>query len=680
MPALDPNAQIRPDEIIDDPELFPEQLPQGVSKSGDFYAIKKQLADGRIAIEWYKRGTGGGGADPVLARSQGYAKTVADDYAKQQQQQGTQSQRTIQRAGHTWQWNPQTNGYDVDLGATDAQSKGPPGGKPYLDEEGPNGRRLGWNPETQQYDRDLGASGAARPQTTTGEDRKPVEGHPGVFQVTRAVKDAQDNTRSETSYVDASGAPVAGPAAPVQPVSGPPNQKWIISRDPATQEPRYDKNPNYQPPSQIQQDPATGRWIQVTEDKDGNPVVRPVTAETIIKPNEIPVLQARYGQIGQGLGTLLADLNGRVSRNEMTSQERDAAFKAAHQQAEVQVNEINSILTNSKAVWENQLQERGQTFGEAASRRSFAGNVLTNAVSTGRGIAESAGPGHGAAIASGVAALLDIGQRYAAGMGGFPSMQAPAIPPALQQAASVGLPGFGPGASMPPGAGPTGPAGGGPPPTAGSSAVGPVGQGITATTAAAVDPTRANVDAANRAVGAASTSAFGALGVGPGAPQRPLLPPPPPVPGQSPVAPPLGLAPPSAGATGVPLPYTGQDPGITPMGGLGEDRGIERRPVPGAPGVPPYGQRLPEQPGPLQMDPMRQGLGAASPLGTLGSMFGAGPSPLGVPLAIGGGGLFDPHTEGQSMLGASTAGGYGGQGVADPAWEEAVRRAMGMLG
>lgn len=39
---------------------------------------------------------------------------------------------------------------------------GPPGGKPYIDEEGPNGRRLGWNPATKQYDRDLGPSPSAQ--------------------------------------------------------------------------------------------------------------------------------------------------------------------------------------------------------------------------------------------------------------------------------------------------------------------------------------------------------------------------------------------------------------------------------------------------------------------------------------------------------------------------------------
>ena len=49
---------------------------------------------------------------------------------------------------------------------------GPPGGKPYIDEEGANGRRLGWNPATKQYDRDLGPSPSA--QKGPDEKRTPI--------------------------------------------------------------------------------------------------------------------------------------------------------------------------------------------------------------------------------------------------------------------------------------------------------------------------------------------------------------------------------------------------------------------------------------------------------------------------------------------------------------------------
>lgn len=416
---------------------------------------------------------------------------------------------------------------------------------------------------------------------------------------------------------------------PAQAVSAPSNQKWIARQNPTTNELEFVRNQNYVPDSKLITDPVTGRMRVLTEDENGNPVLKDLDDRTTIKPADIPVLQAKYGQIGQSLGAYLQDLNGRVSRGEITVQERDNAFKAAHQQAETQVSEINSILETSKSVWTNQLAERNQQYGEAANRRSYAGSIMNNAVSTGRGIAEGALPGSGRAIAEGVMTLMDMGQRYAQGMGGFPSMQNIPPPPALQQAASMNLPGFGPGAGAAP------PAAGGPPPpgpAGGPSAVGPVGAGIAATTAAAVDPTRANVDAANQAVGAGARSAFGALGI-PGPNPAPLLPPPPPVPGQAPVAPPVGLAPAVGGPTPSPLPFTGQNPNPTP-------------------------------------------------LGALGSQFGAGMagSPIGVPAAAGGGGYFDRNQEAQAMLSASMTGGYGGAGVADPEWERAVRAAMGMVG
>ena len=56
-----------------------------------------------------------------------------------------------------------------------------------------------------------------------------------------------------------------------------------------------------------------GRWQQLTEDESGKPILRPVTSEITIKPAELPVLQAKYGQIATGLGSLLADLNKQVA-------------------------------------------------------------------------------------------------------------------------------------------------------------------------------------------------------------------------------------------------------------------------------------------------------------------------------------------------------------------------------
>jgi hypothetical protein len=274
---------------------------------------------------------------------------------------------------------------------------------------------------------------------------------PGVTQTT----DAAGRTVKRTIYrrPDGTTYPVddvvqAAPPKPDQ-VSAPSTQEWIVTDN---KDGTYTttKNPNWKPPSTIQKDPETGQYIEITQDADGKPVVRAVNNQTTIKPADLPVLQAKYGEISQGLGSLAADLNGKFARGEITEKQRNEAFAAGHQQAATQIAEINSILDNSRQAWASEITQRGQTLQDTAGRRTFAGNMLTNAISTGQSIANSSGPGHGAAIAGGVGALLNIGQRYAEGMGGFRESPEIAAPVALQQARAVGIPGLpmpaGPGA------------------------------------------------------------------------------------------------------------------------------------------------------------------------------------------------------------------------------------------
>jgi len=229
--------------------------------------------------------------------------------------------------------------------------------------------------------------------------------------------------------------------------------------------------PPVQPPGQPFKD-QNGRWWQMVYDAEGTPSIKAVTQSTIIKPADLPVLQAKYGEIASSLGKLAAELNQKVAAGEITPEERDRAFGAAHQQAQVQVEEINSILSNSQAAWSGQVTQRGQTFSEAASRRSYAGNVMSNALTVGGNIASGALPGHGKAIAAGVGALMDIGKNYAAGMGGFPDMSEVPLPRALQQAQQVGIPGLPDptGGGLRPGAPGAGPGLSRPPQTAGGGA------------------------------------------------------------------------------------------------------------------------------------------------------------------------------------------------------------------
>ena len=288
-----------------------------------------------------------------------------------------------------------------------------------------------------------------------------------------------------------------------KPISIPGNPRTIVWDDGPGKPIRTEKNAAYVKQSRIAKDEETGQWINITEDDDGEPVILPVDNRTTIKPADLPVLQSKFGEIASGLGQLAQDLNGRVARGELTAAQRREAWTAAYQQAQTQTSEINTILENSRAIWTGQVNQRGQTLQDTAGRRSYAANIFGQAASTGMNIATSAGPGHGKAIAAGVGALMNMGQRYAEGMGGFRESPEIPLPPALQQAQGINLPGYGPPGGPPPGVVPPAPPGTGvsgpPPPPA------------------------------------------------PGGGQPPLLPPPPPIPGQSPMDPqammPPGISP-----------------------------------------------------------------------------------------------------------------------------------------
>jgi hypothetical protein len=640
--ALDPNKQVKPDEIIDDPESFENlgTLPPGVTKTKDYYAIRKQLADGRTSIEWYKRGgqlkPGEEPHDPIIARTSGYTKDVGDQYAKDTTAAGKNVTRKYLGTDPKTGLPAVVTEYDSGEPDYDSTAAAATGSKPTIGRvEGtplPGGGFDNTAPIWVERDANQQQIGPAKPLTAEqrkqwesdragipsgprpASERQPLPGKPGVY-VVKTV-DPQTNT-TDTHYENDAGQVIPEPAPDPKVISAPANQKWIAREDPVTHKTTYEFNQAYVPPSQIITDPNTGRLIQVTQDPlTDEPIKRDVTDKTTIRPTDIPVLQTKYGQISSSLGALAQDLNGRVARGEMTAVERDAAFKAAHEQATVAVNELNSILENSRSVWTNQIKERSDTFTEAANRRSYASSIMNNAVTTGRGIAESAGPGHGRAIAEGVMTLMDMGQRYAAGMGGLPSMERTPLPPALQQAAGVGLPGF-----PMPGAPQGSPEGSGPGPVSGQAPPG-------GPPAGAPPPSGADVAAANAATQAQSSAAFGGLGIPPPAPGGP-----PPVP-QGPTN--------TTDAGGVPREFT---PASSTVGS----------------GLPPA---------------------APPPLSGLGASLGAGsaPSPVGVPQAAGGGGLFDPAQEAQGMLAASMTGGYGGAGVADPEWERAVRAAMGLYG
>jgi hypothetical protein len=368
-----------------------------------------------------------------------------------------------------------TNGvttYTKTFQGIDTKMQGEPATTPAQAAKDEQGTEIGTEQSTDAQGKTVKTTTYKRPDGTTYTKTDSVQAAPEKPQV---VAGTLNTTSPQYAVVGPDGSVSWQPNPNYQkpdpkPINVPGNPRTIIwdNGDGTT---RTEKNPGYVKPSKIQPHPSDpSKMVNVTEDDAGNPVILPVDDKTVIKPADLPVLQTKYGEIASGLGALAQDLNGRLARGEITAQQRQDAFTAAHQQADTQVKEINSILENSRAAWSGQISQRRDTLGETQSRRAYASDVFGRAMQTGLSIAESAGPGHGKAIAAGVGAMLRMGQRYAEGMGGFRESPEIPLPPALQQAQGIGLPGYpmpaAPGAAPgpPPPPPPGGPPAGAPPP------------------------------------------------------------------------------------------------------------------------------------------------------------------------------------------------------------------------
>lgn len=563
----------------------------------------------------------------------------------------TEPPKTEDRGGRHYVWQPNAPGTGgggqwVDAGpaplspaeqaaagASDTRPlEGYPGWNVRTVKVGPDTRTVYVNPQGQEAQDPRPA--ANRPQSV----EEPAPGRPGWL--IRKTTDPQTGNTT-TVYVDPSGREVSGTPADVpKPEKAPdgsygywdtsgPQPKWV----PIEGGPQAQRTP-------VQVD---GQWGVWTPGEGGIPSFHPIKTVT---PADIPVLQTKYGEIAQGLGQLAADLNGRVARGEMTPQQRSEAFQAAHQQADVQVSEINGILSNSRAAWAQQIEQRGQTLSETASRRGYAGDVLGRAITYGSELGRSAGPGHGKEITGGMLAMMEMGQRLATGMGGLRDSPEIQMPAALQQAQGIGLPGYGaPGGSVsgPPGitSGPPGALPGGISDTTDRGGVPRV-----MTPASATNAPSALVGAPGSGFGLGSNISLPGGAPAPGGPSPIQT-----LPGGAPgTPPPIGTLP--GGAPGAPLPIqtlpggaphpvpeTGNwDPG--PGRGVPETGNWDVGPSRGVPETAPF------------VGGMQQQLLAALGFG-------------GSPVAAGGQGLWDPDQEMASMVGDGS----------DPEWAAAVQAA-----
>lgn len=412
-----------------------------------------------------------------------------------------------------------------------------------------------------------------------------------------------------------------------QPISAPPNVRSLVFLD-ADGKPVTEKNPAYRPPSKVDKDPETGQMIEITEDEDGKPVIRPVRREGTATPSPAavyPQLQARAGEISQTYTKKAEEIWGRHQRGEITQKERDDELGQLTAQATTQMNEVNSVLSNSRAIWDDQIRQRSNTLTDDASRRQFASSILTEIGRVSSGSATDA-----AGIGRNVTALAKLGLLLGNAAGGMKESPEIEMPGAVKQARDFTLPGFSP----------------------------PNAAGFGATpesiTPSAAVPSGADVAAQNAATQAQSQAAFEGLGIPPSAGSGPDF------------TTPDGRFGIPAGQLGSPTPA----PAIEAPSAGPPVRDDWRQP-------PPVNEPGNDPTPPVSMDrriiirpdaTIEINHAPASPLAQMGSRLQPRPT-MGTPVSAGGGGAFDLHGEAQAMIGDGS----------DPEWAAAVRDAAGSL-
>ena len=499
---------------ITDPENFPPQLPQGVTRgrfgdTGLYYAHEVTYPDGKTVTTWYKRRSGGGpdgGDAPVGEPVVGLNTVVRDAKVKADAELAQASQRTITREGHTWQFNPATNKYDIDLGASAAPptaaeeatkqaqaqvAQSQAGNAASLDaerawhEQQGHGRLTHAEYATQQRQAQQDQLALAAAQRADAAATKPNITY-------REVKQRDGSTRVIQVQVDPiTGAESVNPSAIPGAPAPPPNVATVNGRQ--------------------------GTWER---DESGNVVFR--EAQGPQTPTyTYPELKLAYGNIASELGAIQRDIYSRVGTGpgKITKQEADALFLPIHQQAETRVSELNNIVSTQRSLFQAD-QDWAQAQQQTANTRLGAANDMSRlAFSLGQQ-ADKMAPGTGAVAAHAIWDTLGAQRDFARSLGGLEDVQRPSLPGYLQAAAD---------------ARPDAPFGTGSP--LGSGWMAPRGQAVADANARSTP-----------AFGATIGNILGGGGAGPGvappaAPaQLPLAPPP----GMGPQPSALPLAPPSA--------------------------------------------------------------------------------------------------------------------------------------
>lgn len=317
----------------------------------------------------------------------------------------------------------------------DAGDAAPPGGKPYIDEDGPNGRRLGWNPATKQYDRDLGSSPSAQAAAATPPKeevnpsdptrlRKPdgrggwVDAGPNAA-VVQANQQRDDTTVVSTDYTGV----------------GQGRKKVTTYKSGRT---TTEAAPTNAAVKAIRYETRNGRQVKVsvlddgtetTEEDKPNPAAAPLPSG--VRPF-VPDPSDPNGDYG--VSTYNAYLQG-LRRQGIINYDQGRELLMQAGQVVQTADTRNSRLDQQAQTARGQdITQRGQDIGEVASRRSAAGNAYQQADSQWLAMLKGmSGSDAGGLAAEAFLSALNLQQQNATDWGGMQDV--PQVDPAVMQAA-----------------------------------------------------------------------------------------------------------------------------------------------------------------------------------------------------------------------------------------------------
>ena len=446
MAERDPNAIVSEGWVGDKKTDYDGlKIPSGVDAAQvgkQFYAYQRTYANGRKAIEWFKRGSGGGEGgqgDAVLATSEETVPAIKEkwDKAESDAQDDTKPPgglptRTIN--GQVMQWTPAPRAYDIPTGETPTTAPKPattpriegtpiPGGgfdnsKPIKVHRDANGQQVGpaealTGPEREQWEREKTGGKTdkeVRDQQTsqTGEVRKPVEGRPGWTSITRATVQGGNKTE-ETVYVGPDGKEVRTlPEKPETP------------KDTPTTVIRNGKTYIQHTTPGVNGKPGEIYW---TDDKGNRTTLPPEEKGTTVKlPPGAPVFDATnaetafrsYQELFQFINPLV--LSGQISREDGL-----AALSGPHQITGQLLDRQKEERQSAENLRRDQLTERSQDMTQTGNRLQFSQGAANTAIRQSADLIDKAQGG-----SSTIVPLMVLQAGMGQAMGGF--RQAPPIP------------------------------------------------------------------------------------------------------------------------------------------------------------------------------------------------------------------------------------------------------------